>query len=47
MHLHHLLEVLHHSGVHLHLKVHHLLSKVRSPLMVVLHSHEEDYHHLL
>jgi hypothetical protein len=34
-----------HSGVcfHLHLELHHLLSKVHFPLLVPLHSHEEDY----
>jgi hypothetical protein len=52
IHLHLLLGVLRHMGVrfhsrvHLHLEVHHLLSKVHFPLLVVLHSHEEDYHHL-
>jgi hypothetical protein len=35
-----------HLGVCLHPKVHHLLLKVHFPFMVVLHSHEEDYHHL-
>jgi hypothetical protein len=48
---HHLPDVLYHLGVHFHLRVclcpevHHLLLKVRFPLLVVLHSHEEDYHH--
>jgi hypothetical protein len=28
---------------HLHSEVHHLFLKVQSPLLVVLHSHEEDY----
>jgi hypothetical protein len=45
--LHLLLEVFRHLGIHLHLEVHHLLLKVCSPLPLVLHSHEEDYHHLL
>jgi len=50
IHLHLLLEVLHHLGVdlhlgvHLHLKVHHLLPKVYFPFLVVLHPHEENYH---
>jgi hypothetical protein len=34
-----------HLGVCLCPKVHHLLPKVYFPLLVVFHSHEEDYHH--
>jgi hypothetical protein len=51
IHFHLLLEVFHHLGVHflsevhLCLEVHHLLSKVQSPFLVVFHSHEEDYHY--
>jgi hypothetical protein len=52
--LHLFLEVICHLGVYFHsgvclcLEVHHLLLKVHFPLLVVkLHSHEEDYHHLL
>jgi hypothetical protein len=53
IYLHHLLEVLRHLGVHFHLGVylhsefHHLLLKVHFPLLVVFHSHEEDYHRFL
>jgi hypothetical protein len=35
------------SRVYLCLEVHHLLSKVHFPLLVVFHSYEEDYHYLL
>jgi hypothetical protein len=50
IHFHLLLEVFHHLGVHLHsgvyfcLEVHQLLLKVHSPFLMVLHSHEKDYH---
>jgi hypothetical protein len=53
IHFHLLLEVFRHLGVHFHsgvrlrLEVNHLLLKVHSPFLVVLHSHEEDYHYLL
>jgi len=47
IHFHLLLEVFRHLGVRLWLEVHQLLSKVHSPFLMVLHSHEEDYHCLL